>query len=60
MNKYLNVAGLTYLWGKIKALIATKADQNHTHTQYVTKQELQQALDALNLGFSNDESDMKS
>lgn len=59
MNKYLNIAGLTYLWGKIKTLLDSKADKSHTHTQYVTKQELQQALDTLNLGFADNEADMK-
>ena len=32
-NKYLDLAGTTYLIGKIKTLLSGKADSNHTHTK---------------------------
>ena len=34
-NKFLDKTGLTHFWGKIKTLLAGKADRNHTHTDSV-------------------------
>lgn len=36
MSKYLNENGISYLWSKIKSLLSTKADANHTHNPATT------------------------
>ena len=33
MSTYLDKSGLSYLWSKLKALLANKADKVHTHAQ---------------------------
>lgn len=36
MGKFLDLAGVTYLWGKIKDALNGKADAGHTHSEYLT------------------------
>lgn len=42
-KKYIDPNGLTYFLSKIKVLLANKADKAHTHDNYVTNEELQNA-----------------
>lgn len=34
---YMDKSGLTYLWGKLKTLLANKADKSHTHSEYANQ-----------------------
>lgn len=40
MEKFLDLTGLTYLWGKIKDAIEGKANINHTHSEYLTEDDV--------------------
>lgn len=40
MNKFLNLAGLAYLWSKIVDELDSKANKSHTHSEYLTESDV--------------------
>ncbi len=66
MGKHVDNNALTYFWSKLKTLLSNKANINHTHDNLYAKKEnleeeitrLEGVIASLNLGFSNNESDM--
>lgn len=51
---YLDKTGLTYFWSKIKAKLNEKAEKGHTHTEYVSINQVEEMFAAFAKEYLDD------
>lgn len=43
----LDKEGLAYLWGKLKTILNSKAEKNHTHSENMSKAEVEALIETM-------------